>query len=139
MTAFLDTNILVYSTLQDDARHVEAQRLLNAGGSISVQVLNEFANVAHRKLKKSWPEIELALQLLKLAFPAPAPLTAATNELAVALADQHQFAFYDALIVASALEAKCAKLYSEDMHHGMTIRRTLQIINPFVRIASGES
>ena len=46
MKPFLDTNILVYAALSDDPRRPTAERLLAAGGTISVQVLNEFANVA---------------------------------------------------------------------------------------------
>ena len=57
MTAFFDTNILIYATIQADYRQGIARRLLSGGGSISVQVLNEFANAAHRKLQKSWAEI----------------------------------------------------------------------------------
>jgi predicted nucleic acid-binding protein len=139
MTAFFDTNILIYATIQADHRQAIARRLMSGGGSISVQVLNEFANAAHRKLRKSWDEIHAALQALRSAFAAPLPISARTHELALALAEQHKFSFYDALIIASALEANCTTLYTEDMHHGMTIRRNLQIINPFVGIAGSGS
>ena len=132
MTAFFDTNILIYATIQADYRQGIARRLLSGGGSISVQVLNEFANAAHRKLQKSWAEIHSALQTLKSALAAPLPIRVTTHELALTLAEQHKFAFYDALIIASALEAGCTTLYTEDMHHGMMVRQSLQIINPFI-------
>ncbi|MCX8253463.1 VapC toxin family PIN domain ribonuclease [Beijerinckiaceae bacterium RH AL1] len=131
MKVFFDTNILVYAAVQSDNRHAVARRLLAGGGSISVQVLNEFANVAHRKLNMRWADIRSALRAIRASLPA-LPITVAINELATALAEQHKFAFYDALIVASALEAKCTTLYSEDMNHGMTIRQSLTIINPFL-------
>ena len=131
MKVFFDTNILIYAAVRSDDRHAVARRLLAGGGSISVQVLNEFANVAHRKLKMRWADIRSALRSIRSSLPAP-PITASINELATALAEQHQFAFYDALIVASALEAKCTTLYTEDMHHGMTIRQSLTIVNPFL-------
>ncbi len=57
MTAFLDSNILVYAALQQDWRSETARELLAASGVISVQVLNEFANVARRKLRQPWPEV----------------------------------------------------------------------------------
>jgi len=50
---FLDTNILVYAVLSDDPRCPTAELLLATGGTIGVQVLNEFANVARGKFK--WP------------------------------------------------------------------------------------
>jgi predicted nucleic acid-binding protein len=131
MKAFFDTNILVYAAVQSDDRHVVARNLLAGGGSISVQVLNEFANVAHRKLKMRWADIRSALRSIRASLPAP-PITVSISEAATALAEQHRFAFYDALIVASALEAKCTTLYTEDMSHGMTIRQSLTIVNPFL-------
>ncbi len=136
MKVFFDTNILVYAAVQSDVRHAVARRLLAGGGAISVQVLNEFANVAHRKLKMSWADIRSALRSIRSSLPAP-PMTVAINELATALAEQHKFAFYDALIIASALEAGCTTLYTEDMHHGMTIRQSMQIINPFIGPGTG--
>jgi predicted nucleic acid-binding protein len=57
---FLDTNVLVYAALQPDPRSETARALLARRGMISVQVLNEFVNVAHRKLRRSWPEITKA-------------------------------------------------------------------------------
>ena len=54
---FLDTNVLLYASLQPDPRSEAARALLARRGTISVQVLNEFANVASRKLRRSWPEI----------------------------------------------------------------------------------
>ena len=62
MRVFFDTNILIYAAVRSDDRHAVARRLLAGGGSISVQVLNEFANVAHRKLKMRWADIRSALQ-----------------------------------------------------------------------------
>jgi predicted nucleic acid-binding protein len=68
---FLDTDILIYAIAQDDARTAQAQALLQQGGTISVQVLNEFTNVAHRKLKRARPEIAEALSALRVLFPDP--------------------------------------------------------------------
>jgi predicted nucleic acid-binding protein len=49
----------------------------------------------------------------------------------VALARDHRLAFYDAVIVASAIEAGCDILYSEDMQHGRSIGG-LSLVNPFL-------
>jgi predicted nucleic acid-binding protein len=59
--AFFDTNVLVYATLEDDPRGPVARSLLANGGHVSVQVLNEFANVARKKLRRQWPDIRSAL------------------------------------------------------------------------------
>src|SRR5689334_20688691 len=106
--AFLDTNVLIYAIAQDDARTAQARALLQRGGTISVQVLNEFANVAHRKLKRGWPDIVEALAALRVLFPDPQTISLATHRAAVSIAERYGFAFYDALIVASALEAGCS-------------------------------
>ena len=54
---FFDTNILLYTIGQHDARTPTAEALLASGGLISVQVLNELAAVARRKLRMAWPEV----------------------------------------------------------------------------------
>ncbi len=129
--AFLDSNVLVYAVLPADARSVTAQGLLAAGGTISVQVLNEFAHVARRKLQRSWPEITQALTDIRLLCPPPLALTAATHGTALTLADRHGFSFYDALIVASALEGRCTTLLTEDMQDGLVVAGRLTLHNPF--------
>jgi len=129
---FLDTNILVYAVIHDDARTARASSLLRQGGTISVQVLNEFTNVALRKLKRSWPEIIDALGALRILFPNPAPIEYATHTAALAIAQWEGFSFYDSLIVASALEAGCSALLSEDMQNGRVIKGRLTIRNPYV-------
>jgi predicted nucleic acid-binding protein len=133
MTAFFDTNVLVY-TVTSDPRKMQADRVLRGGGVVSVQVLNEFVSVARRKLKHDWPDIELALSQFRLSFDAVRPLTLDTHTSAVALARSHGLAFYDALVVAAAVEAGCDILYSEDMQHGRIIGG-LTIRNPFLEAA----
>jgi predicted nucleic acid-binding protein len=129
--AFLDTNILVYATLQSDPRSEPARALLSQRCVISVQVLNEFANVAHRKLQKPWSEVMRALAPIRVLYPSPRPITLDTHEAAIAIATGTGYAFYDALIVASALEAGCATLFSEDLRDGQVIDGRLTIRNPF--------
>jgi len=85
-------------------------------------------------LKHDWPDIELALSQFRLSFDAVRPLTLDTHTSAVALARSHGLAFYDALVVAAAVEAGCDILYSEDMQHGRIIGG-LTIRNPFLEAA----
>jgi predicted nucleic acid-binding protein len=128
---FLDTNILVYAVLQADHRSDTARALLRRRGIISVQVLNEFANVAHRKLGRAWPEVILALGAIRVLCPAPLPITVATHGAALLIAQQTGFQLYDAMIVASAMEADCPTLFSEDMQDGRVIHGRLTIRDPF--------
>lgn len=133
-SVFFDSNVLIYALIEGESRQTAASRLLATGGTVSVQVLNEFATVAHRKLKLSWPEAETALAALRTLCAAPLPLTLTTHEAALALASRYGFAFYDALIVASALEAGCPTLFSEDMQDGQVIEGRLTIRNPFRQV-----
>jgi predicted nucleic acid-binding protein len=68
---FFDTNLLIYAALQPDPRSDRARTLLARGGTISVQVLNEFANVARRKLRKPWPDIAGALDSIRASARRP--------------------------------------------------------------------
>ena len=131
MSAFFDTNIIVYGFGKGPKRDV-ARLCMADGGVISAQVLNEFTNVSRRKYQKPWAEIENAIGVLTNHFDAVLPLTIETHQIALALARDHNFAFYDALIVASALEAGCETLFSEDLQDGRAIGG-LRIVNPFAR------
>jgi predicted nucleic acid-binding protein len=128
---FFDTNVLVYTIGQHDARTPAAEALLSRGGLISVQVLNELASVAHRKLQMSWPDIAEALGAIRILCPSPIPITGELHDEALRLAGQYGFNLYDALIVAAALGADCATLYTEDLQSGQVIDGRLTIHNPF--------
>jgi predicted nucleic acid-binding protein len=132
--AFFDTNVFVYAIIQDDPRSDHAEKLVAQGGTVSVQVLSEFAAVARRKTKMPWVEIRRALDGIKILCPDPLPLTLDTHQEALAIAERYGYKIYDALIVASALEARCTVLYSEDMQDGQVIGR-LTIRNPFRSLA----
>ena len=129
--AFLDTNVFVYAIVQDDPRSHHAEELIAEGGKVSVQVLNEFAAVAREKTSMAWGEVQLALESIQILCPDALPITLDTHKEALALAEKYGYKIYDALIVASALEARCTILYSEDMQDGQVIERQLTIRDPF--------
>jgi predicted nucleic acid-binding protein len=129
VSAFFDTNILVYAQ-QVDGKADRARALFAAGGKLSVQVLNEFTAVSRRKQNRDWREIAEAISDVLVLVDPPLALTLDLHAAARALAEDHRLSFYDALIVAAALEAGCDILYSEDMQHGRTIGG-LSIVNPF--------
>jgi len=129
--AFFDTNILVYTTTSD-AKKQQAFDCLRRGGIVSVQIFNEFVHVARRKLEHDWPQIERALNLFRASVDDVVSLTQATHSSAVVLARDHGLPFYDALVVASAIEAGCDTLFSEDFQHGRSFG-ALAIVNPFLK------
>ncbi|NJL50263.1 MAG: PIN domain-containing protein [Blastochloris sp.] len=133
MSGFFDTNILIYGQ-QKSGKGDRARVILAQGGTLSVQVLNEFAAVARRKLGYGWGEVGEAIDDALSLVESPLPLTVETHTVARLLARDHGLSFHDALIVASAIEAGCDTLWSEDMQHGRAIG-SLTIRNPFLESA----
>jgi predicted nucleic acid-binding protein len=127
---FFDTNVVLYLLSADTAKADRAEELLAIGGTISVQVLNEFAAVASRKLRMSWIEIREVLAQVR-AVCAVEPMTIERHERALRIAERYGLSIYDALIVSAALLANCKTLHSEDMHDGQVVERQLTIRNPF--------
>ena len=97
---------------------------------ISVQVLNEIANVARRKMRLSWTETREFLSTIR-GLLGIGDLTAAVHETGLAVAERHHLSIYDAMIVAAALHADCATLWSEDIHDGLVVDARLRVLNPF--------
>lgn len=128
--SFFDTNILLYLASGNRAKAERAGEIVGEGGVISVQVLNEITNVARRKMQLSWVEIRQFLSTIRSLLPAH-PVTIEIHEAGLALAERYSLSTYDAMIVASAIDAGCDTLWSEDMQHGMVIGRRLRIRDPF--------
>ncbi len=128
---FFDTNVLVYVLGHADARTQTAEALLAAGGVISVQVLNELANVARKKLGMAWDDIDDALGAIRTLCPSPLAITTDMHDHARRIAEKYGYGMYDALIAAAALEAECDTLYSEDMQDGQRLEGRTTIRNPF--------
>lgn len=127
---FIDTNVLLYLLSADAGKANSAEAVVQSGGLISVQVLNEIANVARRKLAMSWLEINEILELIR-SMCSVEPLTIETHDKARLIAERYGLSVYDGMIVAAALLAGCETLYSEDMHHGLLIDGQLRVCNPF--------
>ena len=127
--SFIDTNVLVYVASGDPAKADRAEKIIADGGTISVQVLNEVANVARRKMRMTWSETHALLSMIRALLPVQ-PITVETHETGLELAERYGLAIYDAMIAASALHAECDTLWSEDMHDGMVIEDQLRIANP---------
>jgi len=127
---FLDTNVLLYLLSADAAKADRAEALVAAGGVISVQVLNEFASVAKRKLGLELAELRELLSTFRTVFRVVA-MDLETHEAGVELAYRHRLSIYDGLILAAARGAGCTVIYTEDLGHGQRIG-PLTIRNPFL-------
>lgn len=130
--SFFDTNVLLYLASGDPVKADRAERLVADGGTISVQVLNEIANVARRKMRMSWKETNAFLTMVRDLLPV-VPVTVETHETGIALAERYGFSIYDGMITASAMLSGCDTLWSEDLHHDMAVDEGLRIVNPFRR------
>jgi predicted nucleic acid-binding protein len=127
---FIDTNVLLYLLSADQARADRAEATLAGGGIVSVQVLNEFASVASRKLGMSIGEIRETLTTVREVCSV-VPLNEETHDLGLQIVERYGMSIYDAMVVASALIVGCDELLSEDLQDGQIIEDRLRIRNPF--------
>ena len=127
---FFDTNVLLYLLSADEAKADRAEEEVSAGGIISVQVLNEFASIASRKLNMSIMEVREALAGIR-AVCKVVPISEQTHDLGLQLVERYGLSIYDSMIVAAALLAGCETLLSEDMLDEQTFDGRIQVQNPF--------
>ncbi len=128
--AFLDTNVILYAVSNDASKAARAAALIETGGLISVQVLNEIANVARRKMALAWPEVHVLLSTVRGLLEIT-PLTVEIHQLGLGLSERYGLSVYDAMIAAAALEGGCKTLWSEDMQDGLVMNDRLTIRDPF--------
>lgn len=126
---FIDSNVLLYTLGQNALKAERAVSIVDASPCISVQVLNEFTNVARKKLKLDWSVIKIGL-MNATANCHVVSMTLETHQRAVEFAEINLLKIYDANIIAAAVLAGCDMLYTEDMNHGQRVGGVL-IQNPF--------
>ena len=136
MKAFIDTNVLIY-WVDDSARADLVEQLLAQQAVMSVQVLNEFADVLRRKRAMALPDVETLCTTL-IDTCDVVDLSVRTHQTALTLMARYNLSVYDANIVAAATLSDCAVLYSEDMQDGLNVKvpgpasaNALVIRNPF--------
>jgi predicted nucleic acid-binding protein len=135
---FLDTNIFVYTfDRTDSSKRRKANSLLASAlethrGIISYQVVQEFLNVATRKFSDPMTVPEAQLYLARILTPLcdVFPDSALYSQ-ALSIASESGMAFYDALIISSAIAGGCDTVWTEDLQQGRRIR-TVTIRNPFI-------
>ena len=129
--SFIDTNILLYLLSADAQKADQAEAVIRSDSLISVQVLNETASVARRKLGLPWTEIKEILALIRSLCPVE-PLSVETHDKGMHIAQRYRLNVYDSMILAAALQAGCERVYSEDMQDGLLIEQQLRVVNPFI-------
>jgi predicted nucleic acid-binding protein len=127
---FVDTNVLLYLASGDQRKADLAEAALSQGGTISVQVLNEIANVLRRKMQMSWSDTHVFIDMVR-ALLTVEPVTTTTHQNGLVVSERYGLSIYDAMIVAAALLSGCDTLLSEDMQDGLVIDGGLRIVNPF--------
>jgi len=134
---FLDINILIYHIEASDPEKAErAGRLIRKAietglGCISFQVIQECLNTVLRKAEITLTPDQTRDYLDDVLTPLyQVPATLGLYRRSLDIQSRYRYGFYDSLIIASALDAGCTVLYSEDLQHGQTID-DLTIRNPF--------
>jgi len=140
---FIDTNILLYALTEPKEKDKEKDlpkrakslelltKLYNEDDIVvSVQVLNELHFNMVRKFKIDDNMSFKTLQENVFAIASVENLTAQTYTKAFQMREKYNISYWDSLVVASALESGCTKLYSEDMQEGLVVDGILNIINP---------
>lgn len=128
---FLDSNLLVYA-VTDETKRDAVDALIALGVTLSAQVLNETARVLIRKFRFTWDEVDDIIRSFVLGAARVMPVTTETTFLTIRVAARYRLQFFDACLIAAALQAGCTMFYSEDMHDGLLIDDRLTIRNPFV-------
>lgn len=130
--AFIDTNLLIYA-LGDNARKREAMNAVlyrERDWVFSTQVVIEYINVCQRKDLLAPEDLRTSVEGLVGSAARLILVDLPVIQRALSLHETHSLSWWDSLIVAAALQAGSAILYTEDLQHGQTIDG-LRIENPF--------
>jgi predicted nucleic acid-binding protein len=128
---FVDSNIWLYAFMDSSSakRNQALQLIEGAGITLSTQVINEVCSNLLRKASYTEPEIQQTIGNFQASYPI---LNVTTNIIrhASVLRGSYSFSYWDSVVIATAIEADCSIIYSEDMQNGQLIGN-LRIINPF--------
>ena len=132
---FIDTNILVYSILEDENHLPKTKKAIfllknldDKNVFISTQVLSElYSSLLKHKFndKDIQKKLDFIMQEMIIS-----PITFETVKSSWDLRNKYNYSYWDSLILSSALENDCAVLYSEDMHNFHNVENSLKIVNP---------
>ena len=130
---FLDTNIIIYMYSEDDEdkRDIAYQFVNNTNCVTSIQVMNEVSNVLIKKYALGKSEISKYLDEIEAISEEVLLIQRKTINQALDIKEKYGYSFYDCIMLASAIEASCSIILTEDMNDGQVIDGTLKIVNPF--------
>ncbi len=133
---FVDTNVLIYAHDRSAGnKHLRAKELVQAlwqsgEGCLSIQVLQEFyVNVTRKVAKPMAPETAAQILADLSAWQVHRPGVEDVLD-AIRLQARYQLSFWDAMIIASALQLGCQTIWSEDLNPGQVYDQT-QVLSPF--------
>jgi len=129
---FIDSNICLYLFDKDKEKAGIAEKLFINGAVISTQVLAEITNVLVKKFTFSKKDAVETIRFIKNKVDVQ-PVTSEVIEIASGIFIRYGFSFFDSMIIASALNAGCSILYTEDLHAKQVFDKKLTVINPFVK------
>jgi predicted nucleic acid-binding protein len=130
--ATVDTNILIYAFgTQNNSKKNIAKEIIANCNRISLQAVSETVYVLQRKFNFSVNELNIIIQFLNENFQVQNADIFILKQ-AIGIMGKYKYAFWDSMMLASALTNKCTVIYSEDMQHEQTIDGKLTIINPFI-------
>ena len=134
---FFDTNILVYAyDLSAGPKREVAKKLVEKcwdeqNGCLSVQVLQEYYVTVTQKISSPLDHPTARKMIEDLSYWKTHPPEPSDVLQAIDLQHEYHLSFWDAMILQSALQLGCQKVWSEDLSHGQTYR-SLTVINPFL-------
>ena len=116
---------------QDCLKHSRAQAVVQRTGVVvSTQVINETCVNLLKKARLAEAEIQRLIASFYTKYEVVPTERVAIHQ-ASQLREQYSFSYWDSLVVACALQAGCAALYSEDMRTGLLVANRMTIVNPF--------
>jgi predicted nucleic acid-binding protein len=132
---FLDTDCIMHLYSSDSGAKAAAMReLVDQVGTrnivVSTQVLEEFCSLCLRQFSLPASTVLKALSELLGAFRISENDVETVIE-AVWLSEQYNCSFNQAHILATALQAHCEYIYTENLPDGLIVEETLCVVNPF--------
>ena len=132
---FFDTNIFVYvvsAAPADRAKREIAQRLLlESEICLSVQILQEFMDVTLRKQQLGLTHAEISDMIQHMIGYPLVETSVALARRAFDIKTRYGIRYWDAALIAAALELGCHTIYSEDLNHGQDYGG-VTVLNPFL-------
>lgn len=133
---FVDSNLWLYAFVLrpgEESKHVIARSLIEKPVRyvVSEQVI---AEVSANLLRKAGIEGDHLMRLVESFYQRCHVVTPGLDlhRRAHGLRGKYSLSFWDSLIVAAALDAKCNTLLTEDMQHGLVVEGQLTVLNPLL-------